>query len=118
MEKAGPKVCSSQGEATQPPDPTGYKSKQKVGPCPEEEHPPHTPPSIGRLKKYVFRASSQRSKEEILKGWKADAKGTSGDLDGLGGDVTRKESTGRTQGTAPSKAWPEVEEIFNNKAKK
>lgn len=96
MEKAGPKVCSSQGEAsrntenTQPPGPTGYKSKQKVGPCPEEEHLPQTPPSIGRLKRHVSRASSQRRKEEILKGWKADAKGTSGDLYGLGGGCKRK----------------------------
>lgn len=36
--KQGEASCNTKN--TQPPDPTGYKSKQKVGHCLEEEHLP------------------------------------------------------------------------------
>lgn len=62
-------------------------------------------------------ASSQRGKEGLLKAGKADAKDTSVIPMVSVEDVSRKGSTGRTQATAPSKAWPEVEEM-SRKAEK
>lgn len=109
MEKAGPTVCSSQGEASQntgnsqPPGPSGYKSKQKGEPCPEEEHPPHNPPSIGRLRRHVSRGQFPEGQRRHSKGLESRCKGHSCDPYGLGGGCKQKREHRQNPGNSTLK---------------